>query len=147
MRPLSIPPNTYKCLLESGMEIQTKLESHPATKKMGIFWRPCLASLGHTPKNQAKGEKRAALWERGTARHPRMLRWPRARPRMKKGTGKWSRGRAKKGKKGEGEGPCAKSAGNCRVCLMLGTGQTSTWRVLQALHPLCCGKDCSGPAS
>ena len=31
--------NTQKCLLESGVEIQKKLESHPASKKMGIFRR------------------------------------------------------------------------------------------------------------
>ena len=36
--------NTHKCLLESGVEIQKRLESHPATKKMGIFRRPRSAS-------------------------------------------------------------------------------------------------------
>ena len=30
--------NTHKCLLKSGVEIQKRQESHPATKKMGIFW-------------------------------------------------------------------------------------------------------------
>ena len=29
--------NTDKCLLESRVEIQKKLESHPASKTMGIF--------------------------------------------------------------------------------------------------------------
>ena len=43
--------NTHKCLLESGVEIQKKLESHPASKKMGIFRRLCSASLGDTPKS------------------------------------------------------------------------------------------------
>ena len=52
--------NTHKCLLESGVDIQKRLESHPATKKMRIFGRPRSASLGDSPKNQAKGEKRAA---------------------------------------------------------------------------------------
>ena len=52
--------NTHKCLLESGVEVQKTLESHPATKKMGIFRRPRSASLGDIPKNQAKGENRAA---------------------------------------------------------------------------------------
>ena len=52
--------NTHKCLLESGMKIQKKMESHPAMKKLGIFQRPRLASLGDTPKNPAKGEKRSA---------------------------------------------------------------------------------------
>ena len=75
--------NTHKCLLESGVEIQKRLESHPATKRMGIFRRPRSASLGDISKNQTKGENR-------TACHPRMLRWQRAKPRMKKGTGKWS---------------------------------------------------------
>ena len=43
--------------MKSGVEIQKRLESHPATKKMGIFQRPRSASLGDTPKSQAKGEK------------------------------------------------------------------------------------------
>ena len=37
---------THKCLLESGVEIQKRLESHPASKKMGIFQRLRSASLG-----------------------------------------------------------------------------------------------------
>ena len=52
--------NTHKCLLESGMKIQKKMESHPAIRKLGIFQRPRSASLGDTPKNPAKGEKRSA---------------------------------------------------------------------------------------
>ena len=52
--------NTHKCLLESGVKIQKKIESHPAMKKLGIFQRPRSASLGDTSKNQAKGEKRSA---------------------------------------------------------------------------------------
>ena len=36
--------NTHDCLLESGVEIQKKLESHPASKKMGIF-RCCTNAL------------------------------------------------------------------------------------------------------
>ena len=36
------------------------MESHPAMKKLGIFQRPQSASLGDTPKNPAKGEKRSA---------------------------------------------------------------------------------------
>ena len=114
--------NTHKSLLESGVEIQKRLESHATTKKMGIFQRPRSASLRDIPKNQAKGEKRAApyplrkkvLRAGKAACHPRMLRWLRARPRLKKGTGKWSRRRAGKKRKKEGEGPCAKSTGNCR---------------------------------
>ena len=52
--------HTHKCLLESGIKIQKRLESHPVTKNMGTFRIPRSASLGDIPKNQAKGEKRAA---------------------------------------------------------------------------------------
>ena len=52
--------STHKCLQESGVEIQKRLESHPATKKMGIIRRPRSASLRDIPKNQDKGEKRTA---------------------------------------------------------------------------------------
>ena len=49
--------NTHKCLLESGVEFQKRLESHPASKRMGIFRRPRSASLGDTPKTD-KGATR-----------------------------------------------------------------------------------------
>ena len=52
--------NTHKCLLESGVEIQKRLESHPVSKRMGIFRRRHSASLGNTPKKLSKGEKRVA---------------------------------------------------------------------------------------
>ena len=52
--------NTHKCLLENGVEIQKKLESHPASKRIGIFRRPRSASQGDTPKKPTKGEKRLA---------------------------------------------------------------------------------------
>ena len=52
--------NIHKCLLESGVEIQKRLESHPASKKMGFFRRLRSASLGDTPKKLTKGEKRVA---------------------------------------------------------------------------------------
>ena len=45
--------NTHKCLLESGVEIQRRLESHPASKRMGIFRRPRSASLGDTSPSYA----------------------------------------------------------------------------------------------
>ena len=45
--------------LKSGWKSKS-LESHPATKKIGILRRPRSASLGDIPKNEAKGEKRAA---------------------------------------------------------------------------------------
>ena len=70
--------NTQECLMKSGLEIQKKLDFYPPTKKMRIFQRPRSASLGDTPKSQAKGEKRAApplrkkLLRGGrAARHPR----------------------------------------------------------------------------
>ena len=43
--------NTHKCLLESEVEIQKRLESHPASKKVGIFRRPRPVSLGDTPNS------------------------------------------------------------------------------------------------
>ena len=52
--------NTHQCLLESEMKFQKRLESHPASKRMGIFRRPRSASLGDTPKKLTKGEKRVA---------------------------------------------------------------------------------------
>ena len=52
--------NTHKCLLQSEVEIQKRLKSHPASRKMGIFLRPRSASLGDTAKTQSKGEKREA---------------------------------------------------------------------------------------
>ena len=52
--------NTHKCLLESRVEFQNRLESHPASKRMGIFRRLRSASLGDTPKKLKKGEKRVA---------------------------------------------------------------------------------------
>ena len=45
--------NTDKCLLESEVEIQKKLESRPALKKMGMFRRLRSASLGYLPKTQS----------------------------------------------------------------------------------------------
>ena len=52
--------NTQKCLLESGVEIQNRLESHPASKKMGIFRRRRSVSLEDTPKELTRGEKSVA---------------------------------------------------------------------------------------
>ena len=52
--------NTHKCLLERGVKIQKKMESHPAIKKLGIIQRPHSASLGDSLKNPAKGEKSSA---------------------------------------------------------------------------------------
>ena len=52
--------NTHKCLLESEMEFQKRLKSHPASKRMSIFRRSRSASLGDTPKELTKWEKRVA---------------------------------------------------------------------------------------
>ena len=43
-----------------GVEFQKRLESHPASKRIGIFRRPRSASLGDNPKKLPKGEKRVA---------------------------------------------------------------------------------------
>ena len=52
--------NTHRCLLESGVELQKRLETHPASKKIGVFRRLRSTSLGDTLKTQTKGKKRAA---------------------------------------------------------------------------------------
>ena len=52
--------NTHECLLKSRVEIQKRLESHPASRKMEIFRRHRSLSLGDTPKMQSKGEKKEA---------------------------------------------------------------------------------------
>ena len=57
--------NTHKCLIESGVNIQKRLESHLASKRVGIFQKPRSASLGDTPKKMAKGEKGLPLLPRG----------------------------------------------------------------------------------
>ena len=54
--------NTHKCLLESGVEMQKRLESHPASKRMAIFRRLRSASLGDTLQNLTKGEKRVCAF-------------------------------------------------------------------------------------
>ena len=51
---------THKCLLDSGVKVQKRLESHSASKKIGIFRKPPSASLGDVPKMLTKGEKRVA---------------------------------------------------------------------------------------
>ena len=115
--------NTHKCLLESGVKIQKKMEYHPAMKKLGIFQRPCSASLGDTPKNQGKGEKRSAPSpplektpkRRKGGSSPSYAEVATSQPSNKEGD--WHvvmKKRKKKDeerKKGEkGRGPCAKSA-------------------------------------
>ena len=52
--------NSHKCLPESRVEFQKRLESHPASERMGNFQRLRSASLRDTPKKLAKGEKRVA---------------------------------------------------------------------------------------
>ena len=80
--------NTHKCLLKSGVEIQKRLESHPTSRKMGIFRRHRPASMVVTPKIESKVEKREALsnglQRKGRVAHrPAMLRPPGARPLKK----------------------------------------------------------------
>ena len=88
--------NTHKCLLESRVEIQKRLESHPASKRMGTFRRPRSTSLGDTPKKLTEGEKRdgpSPAEERipkkgkGSAHRPPMPRPPEARPQKRMGNG------------------------------------------------------------
>ena len=52
--------NNHECLMQSGVEIQKRLEPHSATTKMGIFRNPRSASVGDTPETKSKGEKREA---------------------------------------------------------------------------------------
>ena len=86
--------NTHKCLLESGVEIQKKLESHPASEKMGIFRRLRSASLGDTPKELTKGKKEGCLFsppgsasQERKGRHIAILRCGHQRPDPTKGWG------------------------------------------------------------
>ena len=53
--------NTHKFLSRSGVKIQKRLESYPASRKMGIFRRPRSASLGCVPKTVEGGEEGSAL--------------------------------------------------------------------------------------
>ena len=48
--------NADKCLLESGVEIQKRLKSHPSSKRMGTYRRPRSVSLGDRyPEGADKG--------------------------------------------------------------------------------------------
>ena len=47
--------NTHKCLLESKVEFQKRMESHLASKRMGVFRRPPSTSLGASPKKLSRG--------------------------------------------------------------------------------------------
>ena len=48
--------STHKYLLQNGVGIQKRLESHPASRKMGISQRPTSASLGDTPEMPSYSE-------------------------------------------------------------------------------------------
>ena len=50
--------NTHKHLIESGVEFQKELETHPISRRMGLLRRPRSASLGDTPISLKKAEKR-----------------------------------------------------------------------------------------
>ena len=108
--------NTHKCLLESGVEIQKKIESHTASKRMGIFRRPRSASLGDIPKKPTKGEKRVAP-------SPLEDRLP------IKGKG--------------GTSPTYKGRGCCRAVHR--AGQARTRGPVQAVQALRRCADCGGP--
>ena len=97
--------NTHKWLLESGVEIQKRLESHPASKKMGIFRRLRSASLGDPPKKLPR-ERRGLLLLPPKIGFPRKgraafrqhtLRPPEAKPQKRMGNGSlWRRKQIKK---------------------------------------------------
>ena len=98
--------NTHKCLLASGVKIPKKMASHPAMKKLRICQRPRSASLGNTPKNEARGEKRSApsppvekTPKRGKGGStPSYAQVATTQLPKKEGTGTWSRRNEKKGK-------------------------------------------------
>ena len=52
--------NTHKHLIESGVESQKELESHPINRKIRVLQRPRSASLEDTPISLKKGGKRVA---------------------------------------------------------------------------------------
>ena len=70
--------NTYKIMIESGVEVQKKLQAHPNTRKMGILWRLRSASLKDTPKSLTKGNKRVAPFSprNGVPRNERGVHLP-----------------------------------------------------------------------
>ena len=47
--------NTHKCLLESGVEIQKRLESHPASKRFGYLSETAFCVSGTYPEEAEKG--------------------------------------------------------------------------------------------
>ena len=53
--------NTHKCLLESGMEIQKRLESHTASKRMSMFLRP-RSALWEIPQKADKGGEKGCAF-------------------------------------------------------------------------------------
>ena len=59
--------NTHKCLLESGVEIQKRLESHPASKNMGIFQRLHSASLVRQSQEKRLLPRYASRWASQTS--------------------------------------------------------------------------------
>ena len=50
--------NTHKCLLESGVKIQKKMESHPAMKKLGDLSETTFGVSGRYPKKAGEGRKK-----------------------------------------------------------------------------------------
>ena len=96
---------THKCLLESGVEIQKRPESHPASKRMGIFRRPSSASLGDTPKKLTKGRRGFPLLPRGAnpkerkGQHIALLCRGHQRPDPTKGWGMAAGGKKEEKKK------------------------------------------------
>ena len=99
--------NTHRCLLESGVELQKKLERPTPPRKKWVSSGDRALRLWETPQKRRQKVRsgqpppplRKELLRGGkAARHRRMQRWPRARPQLKMGTGKWSPKRKKRKK-------------------------------------------------
>ena len=89
--------NIHKCLLESGMEFQKRLESYSTSKRIGIFRKPRSAALGDIPKNLTKVRRgllllhpRMDLPRKGKSAHHQPIQRPlEARPHRRMGNGSW----------------------------------------------------------
>ena len=135
--------STHKCLLKSGVEIKKRLESHPASKKMGTFRRLRSASLGDTPKKLTKGKKRVApspledrLAKKGKGGiSPTSLRPPGAKPQKKMGNSSWWRRKKRKKEKKKKLGRCSPAARLGDAIRVLAKDEESYADILKAMTP------------
>ena len=101
---LSAMLNSHKCPLESGVEIQKKLQSHP-TQKIWVSSGDCALRLWEIPQKSRQRGRRGLLLllpkigfprkGRAAYRHP-TLRPPGARPQKRMGNGSWWRRKRRK---------------------------------------------------